>query len=129
MNQVPEQLKYTTSHEWLDAQDQVATVGITDHAQELLGDLVFVVLPRVGQEVSAGDELGVVESVKAAADYYAPISGTVMAVNQAVVDNPALLNQSPYSDGWLVKLSIKTPTEMNQLLGASDYGKLIAEDH
>ena len=129
MTQVPEQLKYTQTHEWLDDADGEARVGITDHAQQLLGDLVFIELPEVGQAVSAGDELGVLESVKAASDFYAPVSGVVIAVNQAVADNPALLNDDPYGKAWLIKLSMNHTEEINQLLSADQYSETIAGEH
>ena len=97
-------LKFTTTHEWLDSTGTEMKIGITEHAQELLGDMVFVELPEVGKEVMAGDELGVVESVKAASDFYAPISGVVVAINNVVNENPALVNSDPYGAGWLVKI-------------------------
>ena len=126
MSLIPEHLKYTETHEWLE-QDQVR-IGITDHAQQLLGDLVFVDLPDVGQEVFAGDELGILESVKAASDYYAPVSGVVVAVNQAVAENPALLNQDPYGNAWLVKLSIHDSADVGQMMSADEYSDILAED-
>ena len=97
-------LKFTRTHEWLKSNGTEMTIGITEHAQQLLGDMVFVELPEKGDEVNAGDELGVVESVKAASDFYAPISGVVIAVNQQVSENPALVNSDPYGAGWLVKI-------------------------
>src|SRR5688500_2664195 len=97
-------LKFTSTHEWLKIVDQECLIGITDHAQQLLGDMVFVELPEEGDEVEAGEELGVVESVKAASDFYAPVSGKVIAINQAVNENPALVNSDPYNTGWLVKI-------------------------
>src|SRR5262245_61930952 len=102
-------LKFTHTHEWLENNGKEITVGITDHAQQLLGDMVFVELPQEGDEVKAGDELGVVESVKAASDFYAPISGVVVAINQKVSENPALVNSDPYGAGWLVKLRASNP--------------------
>ncbi len=129
MTQVPENLKYTSTHEWLDKEANEVRVGITDHAQQLLGDLVFIELPDVGKTVSAGDELGVLESVKAAADFYAPISGVVIAVNQDVTDNPALLNDDPYGKAWLVKLSINHNDQIEQLLNAEQYSASIEGDH
>jgi glycine cleavage system H protein len=122
-------LKFTSTHEWLrEGQDEV-TVGITEHAQELLGDMVFVELPEVGDKVNAGEELGVVESVKAASDFYAPISGVVTAVNELVVENPSLVNTDPYTSGWLVKLKPSHPDEITTLLNAEQYQKEISEDH
>src|SRR3989338_8117350 len=98
------ELRFTSTNEWLKQQEDEVVVGITDHAQQLLGDMVFVELPEVGDQVNAGDELGVVESVKAASDFYAPISGVVTAVNQQVSDNPAIVNNDPYDTGWLVRM-------------------------
>jgi glycine cleavage system H protein len=122
-------LKFTSTHEWLrEGQDEV-TVGITEHAQELLGDMVFVELPEVGDKVNAGEELGVVESVKAASDFYAPISGVVTAVNELVIENPSLVNTDPYSTGWLVKLKPSHLDEITTLLNAEQYQKEISEDH
>ncbi|KTC98647.1 glycine cleavage system protein GcvH [Legionella erythra] len=122
-------LKFTQTHEWLKQGDGEMIVGITDHAQQLLGDMVFVELPEVGDEVNAGDELGVVESVKAASDFYAPLSGTVIAVNEEVNSNPALVNADPYGAGWLVKMKAHNLAELENLLNAEQYQQEIAEDH
>ncbi|STX27643.1 glycine cleavage system H protein [Legionella beliardensis] len=121
-------LKFTRTHEWIQVDGEEALVGITDHAQQLLGDLVFVELPKEGEEVTAGDELGVVESVKAASDFYSPISGIVMEVNQAVIDNPALVNTDPYSAGWLVKLRLTDASDLSDLMDADQYEHEIAEE-
>lgn len=128
MSLIPEHLKYTETHEWLEQDQDCVRIGITDHAQQLLGDLVFVDLPDVGQEVIAGDELGILESVKAASDYYAPVSGVVVEVNQAVADNPALLNQDPYGNAWLVKLSVHDSADVAQMMSADEYSDILAED-
>lgn len=122
-------LKFTTTHEWLKQAGEEVIIGITAHAQELLGDMVFVELPEVGDTVQAGSELGVVESVKAASDFYAPVSGVVSAINQDVVNNPALVNSAPYDAGWLVKIKPNQVAEMEQLLTFEQYQKQIAEDH
>jgi len=122
-------LKFTTTHEWVKPNQNEAVVGITEHAQQLLGDMVFVELPSVGDEIKAGDELGVVESVKAASDFYAPISGVITAVNEAVVENPALVNSAPYTEGWLVKIEPSQPNELDNLLNADQYQNEIAEEH
>ena len=103
MSNIPNELKYTKSHEWVKVDGDVATVGITEHAQSLLGDLVFVELPEVGDELSAGDDACVVESVKAASDVYTPINGEVLEVNNGVVEDPAQVNNEPYQGGWLFK--------------------------
>lgn len=123
------ELKYTKTHEWLRVDSDEMTIGITEHAQQLLGDMVFVELPEPGDVVNAGDELGVVESVKAASDFYAPISGTVIAVNQTVSDDPALVNTDPLSAGWLVKIKASNPDEINKLLTEEQYRNEIAEGH
>ncbi len=121
--------KFTDTHEWLQQGAEDVTIGITDHAQQLLGDMVFVELPEIGDEVEAGDELGVVESVKAASDFYAPVSGVVTAVNEEVMENPSLVNSEPYSTGWLVKMKASDAAEIDALLDAEQYQEEIAEDH
>ena len=122
-------LKFTRTHEWLKTEDGNAVMGITDHAQALLGDMVYIEMPKEGQEVHAGEEIGVVESVKAASDFYAPISGVVVAVNQTACDNPSIVNQDPYGDGWLVKIRVKNWDESQELLTAEEYEQAIAKDH
>lgn len=121
--------KFTATHEWLQTNKDEVTIGITEHAQELLGDMVFVELPEVGEVFKTGDELGVVESVKAASDFYAPVSGTITAINGAVVENPALVNSAPYGEGWLVKMKPSTPNEIESLLNAEQYQNEIDEGH
>ncbi len=121
-------LKFTRTHEWIKDEGNEMTIGITDHAQQLLGDMVFVDLPQEGDEVKAGDELGVVESVKAASDFYAPVSGVVIAVNQQVNENPALVNSDPHGAGWLVKLKASNLSELSELLNTEQYQKEIAEE-
>lgn len=122
-------LRFTKTHEWLQANDNEVTIGITDHAQQLLGDLVFIELPVIGESFQAGDELGVVESVKAASDFYAPVSGEVIAVNAAALGNPALVNTHPENEGWLVKLRPTNVGEMNSLLNREEYQRTLSEDH
>lgn len=122
-------LKFTSTHEWLKEEQNEVVIGITDHAQQLLGDMVFVELPEIGDTVNAGDELGVVESVKAASDFYAPISGVVTAVNTAVIENPAIVNNEPYTSGWLVKLKPSHPSEIQNLLSAEQYQNETSEEH
>jgi glycine cleavage system H protein len=119
---VPDDLRYAASHEWIR---EDGTVGITDHAQAELTDIVYVELPEVGRVVKAGEAVAVVESVKAASDIYAPASGTVMAINHDLSSKPALLNSDPYGAGWLFRLEMKQPEEMNELKSPADYGKLI----
>jgi glycine cleavage system H protein len=124
---IPEDLKYTKTHEWAKIEGNKAKVGITYHAQEQLHDIVYVELPNVGDELKKGENLGVVESVKAASDIYAPLSGKIIAVNQEVVDSPELLNQDPYKN-WLVEIEITNPSEIDELLNAEEYKKVIEEE-
>lgn len=129
MSEIPPELKYVASHEWvLDEKDGTVTVGITDHAQDSLGDVVYVELPEVGDSVHAGDEAGVVESVKAASDIYAPMSGTVVAINEELEDNPGLINSSPYGDGWFYKLEVSDHSEFERLLSADEYRESLEDD-
>ncbi|HXY08688.1 MAG TPA: glycine cleavage system protein GcvH [Terriglobales bacterium] len=123
----PSDLKYTKEHEWVRADGKNAAIGITHHAQELLGDIVFVDLPKVGAEIAAGKVFGSVESVKAVSDVYAPISGTVTEVNSELTSAPEKINQDAHS-AWMVKIAIKNPTELNSLLSAADYEKFVAEE-
>jgi glycine cleavage system H protein len=124
---IPADLKYTESHEWVRLEtDGTLTVGITEYAQDALGDIVFVELPQVGKSFTAGDDAAVVESVKAASDIYAPVSGTVVAVNQPVADAPDSINTDAYS-AWLFKLAPKDPSAINGLLDAAAYGKATDE--
>jgi glycine cleavage system H protein len=118
--------KYTKSHEWLKLEsDGTATVGITDHAQNSLGDITFVQLPKVGAALKAGESFGVVESVKAASDLYLPVAGTVVAVNTALDGAPETVNQSPYDNGWMLKLKVTAAADVDALLSAGDYEKSI----
>jgi glycine cleavage system H protein len=121
MSNVPEDLKYAKSHEWVRVSGGVATVGITDHAQHELTDVVFVELPDVGRKVKAGEACAVVESVKTASDIYSPVSGEITEVNKPVTDNPALVNTEPYAGGWLYKIKLSDPGEMSALLGPEQY--------
>jgi glycine cleavage system H protein len=129
MSETPAELKYAKSHEWVRQDDDgTVTVGITDHAQELLGDLVFVELPEVGRSLTAGQECAVVESVKAASDVYSPVAGEIVAVNGALADTPELINQGPYGDGWLFRLRPADLTDLDALLDADAYGAQVAEE-
>lgn len=129
MSNVPANLKYADSHEWiLDQGDGIVTIGITDHAQALLGDLVFVELPEVGTQLTVGDECGVVESVKAASDIYAPVSGEVIEINHALEDSPELVNSDPYAAGWIFKLKLDSTAELPGLLTANAYSELVAAE-
>lgn len=125
MSMILDELKYVESHEWVrEEEDGIVTVGITDFAQEQLGDVVFVELPEIDAELNKEDEAAVVESVKAASDIYAPVSGKVVEVNDALVDSPEALNQDPYGEAWLFRLEMSEPSELEQLLDAETYGKL-----
>ena len=122
MSDIPSHLQYTESHEWVSTEeDGSARIGISDHAQEALGDLVFVELPAVGDEISQGDPCAVVESVKAASDIYAPVSGTVIAINEDLETEPALINADPYGDGWLFELELIDTEELDGLKDAEAY--------
>ena len=122
MSDTPSELKYAKSHEWARLEeDGSVTVGISDHAQEALGDVVFVELPEVGDTLSAGEEAGVVESVKAASDVYAPITGEVIAINELLEDAPETVNSDPYTEGWFYKLQPADASELDALLSAGDY--------
>jgi|TARA_B100001964_G_C14220294_1_gene594964 glycine cleavage system H protein len=119
------ELKFSTNHEWVRLeQDNVAVVGITDFAQDLLGDIVFVELPEVGQQVQLNDEIAVVESLKAASDIYSPISGVILEINEALSDQPEVINSSPDEQGWLYKIEYRDLDELNQLLSPDDYNDL-----
>ena len=128
MSNIPSELKYNTSHEWIrDNEDGTVTVGITDHAQELLGDLVHIDLPDVDAEFGAEDAVAVAESVKAASDIYAPMAGAVIEVNEAVLDNPELVNSDPYGDGWLFTLRIDDENALEELMDAETYSNIIED--
>ncbi|URL57788.1 glycine cleavage system protein GcvH [Luteibacter flocculans] len=132
MSEIPGDLKFLKSHEWVRVSDdgKTVTVGISDHAQGALGDLVYVELPEVGSSVTAGAGVAVVESVKAASDIYAPISGEVAAVNEALSDKPETINEDAFGDGWIFKLTIADKSELDQLLTPDEYQELIEnEDH
>lgn len=127
MSNIPQKLQYTKTHEWVKNEDGTLTIGITDHAQTMLGDLVYVELPEVESNFDNGQECAVLESVKAAADIYCPISGEVIEINQAVIENPQLINQDPYGQGWLLRVRPfeKAPVE---LLNANEYSKIVAAE-
>lgn len=126
MTSIPSDLKYLESHEWVRVEsDGAVTVGISDHAQDALGDLVFVETPEVGRSLDKGAAAAVVESVKAASDVYSPVSGEVIATNEALAASPELVNTDPYGEGWLFKLKLGNPSELDQLLDAAAYGKVV----
>lgn len=125
---IPESLRYTKEHEWVkDEGDGTVRVGITDYAQNQLGDVVFVELPQEGAEVSAGDSFAVVESVKAVSDIYAPVSGRIVAVNDSLEDQPELINEDPYGKGWIAVIEMRDPSELEQTLSADDYKEHVGE--
>jgi len=127
MSQIPSELKYSQSHEWVKVEGDTAVIGITDHAQEELGDVVYVELPEAGRVLAADDVFGTVESVKAVSELYSPVSGQVVAVNDALTGSEATINESPYEKGWMIKVRLKDPTEVTFLLDADGYKDEIGE--
>jgi glycine cleavage system H protein len=127
MSHVPAELKYSKEHEWVMVEGNQARIGITDFAQDELGDIVFVELPEVGTEVKANETFGTVESVKTVSDLFAPVSGKVVAVNESLADAPEAVNSSPYGDGWMIVVEMSNPDELNDLLDAEAYEKHISE--
>ena len=125
----PADVRYTREHEWARLDNGLVTVGITNYATEQLGDVVFVELPAVGKKFEASKPFGVVEAVKTVSDLYAPVSGEVIEVNDALAANPALVNQQPYADGWMIRVKPRDPAEVNRLLSSQDYEKLVEEQH
>jgi glycine cleavage system H protein len=125
--EAPAGLKFSKQHEWVAADKEVATVGITDYAEQQLGEIVYVELPSVGDEVSKNDPFGVVESIKTASDVYAPLSGTVVAVNEQLSDHPEIINEDPYGQGWLIKVKIRDRADLDDLLESDEYEALVAE--
>lgn len=121
----PAEFKYTKDHEWARIDGKVVTVGITDHAQSALGDVVYLELPKVGRTLKKGDTFGVVESVKAVSDLYSPVEGKVVEVHSALVDNPSTLNSAPHKDGWLVKIEVPSTDAIANLMDAAAYSKLV----
>ena len=128
MSQIPAELRYASTHEWARLEDGIVTVGITDHAQNALGDVVYVELPEVGDTFDATAEAGVVESVKAASDVYAPVSGEVVAINELLEESPELINSDPYADGWFYKIRIDDEEEFAKLLDADEYRASLEDD-
>ena len=124
---VPGDLRFTKDHEWVRVEGDVAVIGVTDYAQDALGDVVFIELPEVGASFGAGDALGVVESVKAASDVYSPVSGEVLAVNETLVDAPETVNRDPYGEAWMVKIRLSNPAELDDLMDAAAYQALLDE--
>lgn len=124
----PKNLKYHKEHDWAKVEGDVAVFGITHYAQESLGDIVYIELPEVGTEVTAGASYAEVESVKAVSDVYAPLSGSIIEVNEEVIDAPEIINESPYENGWLVKVKLSDPAEADDLMSAEEYEEMLAEE-
>jgi glycine cleavage system H protein len=124
---VPEEYYYTKEHEWAGVDENIVTVGITEYAQQALGEIVYVELPEEGQKVNQGEPFGVIESVKAVSDLYAPVSGTVIEINAPLGDDPAVLNDNPMNDGWMIRIEMDSEKELANLMRAPEYKKLIAE--
>ncbi|HBG46579.1 MAG TPA: glycine cleavage system protein GcvH [Deltaproteobacteria bacterium] len=124
----PKDLKYTKEHEWIKVEGKTATVGITDYAQDSLGDVVYVELPQEGGSVTKHEPFGVVESVKAVSDLYSPVSGSVTEVNDAIIDSPEVINEDPYGDAWMIKVEISSNSDLDDLLTADEYQKFIEEE-
>ena len=124
---IPENLKYTKEHEWVRVEGDFAYVGITDYAQDELSDIVYVELPQVGKSISKGDVITTLEAVKTVADVYSPVSGEIVEVNEKLADEPGLVNQDPYGEGWIVKIKLSKPEELNDLMSAEEYKKVIEE--
>jgi glycine cleavage system H protein len=127
MSNFPEELHYTKDHEWLRLEGEQGTVGVTDFAQESLGDVVYVELPKIGENFAAGEPFGSVESVKSVNELFTPVSGKVVGINEALVDAPELVNTSPYSDGWMIRLEVSSKDEVHALLNATEYEDFVAE--
>ncbi len=123
---IPSNLMYTEEHEWVDIDGEVATIGITDWAQGELGDIVYVELPETGAELNQMDAFGTIEAVKTVAELFSPVSGEVVEINERLEDEPEIINKDPYGDGWMIKVRINDPSELNKLLGADDYKQLIS---
>jgi glycine cleavage system H protein len=126
--EIPQGLKYSKEHEWVAMEDSLATVGVTDHAQEQLGEIVYIELPAVGDKISKDDPFGVIESVKAVSDIYAPVTGTVVEVNEDLPESPETVNEDPYGDGWLIKVKIADPTDLEDLMDSDEYAELLARE-
>jgi len=124
----PKELRYSREHEWVAVEENIATIGITDYAQDQLGDIVYVELPEVGTQVTKDEAFGVVESVKAVSDIYAPVSGTVTEVNVGLPDSPETINEDPYGDAWMIRVEMSDPAELEDLMKAAEYKKFVEEE-
>jgi glycine cleavage system H protein len=125
--EIPKELRYSEEHEWATVDENIATIGITDYAQEQLGDIVYIELPETGTQVIKGDKFGVVESVKAVSDLYSPVTGTVVTVNTGLPNTPETINEEPYGDGWMIRVEMSNPEELDDLMNAAEYEKFIEE--
>ncbi len=126
--EIPQGLKYSKEHEWVATEDSVATIGISDHAQDQLGEIDYIELPAVGDKISKDDPFGVVESVKAVSDIYAPVTGTVIEINEDLPESPETVNEDPYGDGWLIKVKITDMSDLEDLMDAEEYAELLARE-
>jgi glycine cleavage system H protein len=126
--EIPQGLKYSKEHEWVATEDSVATIGISDHAHDQLGEIVYIELPAVGDKISKDDPFGVVESVKAVSDIYAPVTGTVIEINEDLPESPETVNEDPYGDGWLIKVKITDMSDLEDLMDAEEYAELLARE-
>ena len=126
--EIPQGLKYSKEHEWVATEDSVATIGISDHAQDQLGEIVYIELPAVGDKISKDDPFGVVESVKAVSDIYAPVTGTVIEINEDLPESPETVNEDPYGDGWLIQVKITDMSDLEDLMDAEEYAELLARE-
>ena len=126
--EIPQGLKYSKEHEWVATEDSVATIGISDHAQDQLGEIVYIELPAVGDKISKDDPFAVVESVKAVSDIYAPVTGTVIEINEDLPESPETVNEDPYGDGWLIKVKITDMSDLEDLMDAEEYAELLARE-
>lgn len=124
---LPTHLKYTKDHEWAKVDGKTVTIGITDHAQNSLGDIVFLELPKVGRELKAGETFGVVESIKAVSDLYSPVTGKVLEVHQALTDQPGQINSNPYEESWMIKLQVNNASELDLLMDAKQYSEYVSK--
>ncbi len=124
----PQDLKYSKEHEWLKVEGNTVTIGITDYAQDSLGDVVYVELPNEGSAMVQGETFGVIESVKAVSDLYSPVSGNIIEVNDSIIDNPDIVNEEPYGDAWMLKVELTSADELNELLSSDDYQQHVEEE-
>ncbi|MGB7292008.1 MAG: glycine cleavage system protein GcvH [Thermodesulfobacteriota bacterium] len=128
MIEIPEELKYTDEHEWAKIEDELVVIGITDYAQDALGEIVYIELPSEGDEITKGDSFGGVESTKSVSDLYAPVSGEVVEVNESLLDSPETINEDPYGDGWLIKVRIHDSDEFDELMDSEQYSEFIEKE-